>query len=244
MFVSEQGSSFPYGGKWSVYDSGIRVSTIVRWPGHVEPGSSSAALLQYVDVAPTFLEAAGLDPATIDTGCADAEGDRGFDGRSFLSVLRGEEEQFREYIFSQHTTVGINGFLEPYPMRAVRDGRYKLIRNLAPGNTYTIGGIHRGQPLESWQEDAENDPELAARVDWLFHRPAVEFYDVEADPYELHNLAEDPENAEIMARLGEQLDAWMAQQGDEGMETEVNARTRQGRQRQRRAREPISRPIQ
>lgn len=240
MFVSEQGSSFPYGGKWSVYDTGIRVSTIVRWPGHVEPGSTSAALLQYVDVAPTFLEAAGIDPATIDTGCPDANDNRGFDGQSFLEVLRGEEGSFRDYIFSQHTTVGINGYREPYPMRAVRDERYKLIRNLASENTYFIGGIHKGEPLASWQADAENDPELAARVDWLFHRPAVEFYDLEADPFEMNNLAEDARYAEIISRLGEELDAWMAQQGDEGLETELRAHSRQGRQRQQRAREASS----
>ena len=148
--------------------------------------------------------------------------------------MNGEEEQFREYVFSQHTTVGINGYREPYPMRAVRDQRYKLIRNLASENTYYIGGIHRGEPLASWQADAENDLDLAARVDWLFHRPAVEFYDVDADPYEMHNLADDPDYADIMARLGEQLDAWMTQQGDEGLETELKAHSRQGRQRQQR----------
>ena len=74
MFVSEQGSSFPYGGKWLVYDNGIRTATIVRWPGKVEPGSSSDALLQYIDVPPTFLAAAGQDPTKIDTGCPDAHG--------------------------------------------------------------------------------------------------------------------------------------------------------------------------
>jgi uncharacterized sulfatase len=240
MFVSEQGSSFPYGGKWSVYDNGIRVSTIVRWPGHVEAGSTSDALVQYVDVPPTFLEAAGVDPGAVDTGCPDANGDRGFDGRSFLAVLRGGTDRFRDYVFSQHTTVGINGYQEPYPMRAVRDQRYKLIRNLAPENTYFIGGIHKGQPLASWQADAASDPELAARVDWLFHRPAVEFYNLEADPYELHNLADDPKYAEIITRLGGQLDAWMAQQGDEGMETELKALSRQGRRRQQRARNRAS----
>ncbi|MCA9242123.1 MAG: sulfatase, partial [Planctomycetales bacterium] len=120
MFVSEQGSSFPYGGKWSVYDNGIRASTLVRWPGKVEPGSSSAALLQYVDVAPTFLEAAGVDPTQVDVHCPDARGASGFDGRSFLKVLTGQEQAFRDYVFAQHTNVGIHGFREPYPMRAVR----------------------------------------------------------------------------------------------------------------------------
>jgi uncharacterized sulfatase len=182
LFVSEQGSSFPYGGKWSVYDNGIRVSALVRWPGKVKPGSSSDALLQYVDVAPTFLAAAGIDPAAIDVGCPDAHGATGFDGRSFLDVLTGEADKLRGHVFAQHTTVGINGYQEPYPMRAVRDARYKLIRNLAPENTYRIGGIHKGQPIESWQADARNDLQLARRVEWLFKRPAEELYDLHTDP--------------------------------------------------------------
>jgi N-sulfoglucosamine sulfohydrolase len=229
MFVSEQGSSFPYGGKWSVYDNGIRVATVVRWPGRVKPGSSSEALVQYVDVPPTFLAAAGIDPAGIDTGCPDTQGNRGFDGRSFLDVLLGKSDRLRDYVFAQHTTVGIIGYQDPYPMRAVRDARYKLIRNLAPQNTYSINGIHKGEPITSWQADAARDPKLAARVEWLFHRPAQELYDLETDPYEMKNRADDPTFAQIKARLGRQLDAWMAQQGDKGVETELQAASRQNR---------------
>lgn len=236
LFVSEQGSSFPYGGKWSVYDNGIHTAAIARWPGHIKPGSRSSALMQYVDVPPTFFAAAGGDPATVDTGCPDANGNRGFDGQSFLGVLTGEKQTLRDYVFAQHTTVGINGYKEPYPMRAVRDGRYKYIRNLAPQNTYEIGGIHKGEPITSWKADARTDAALAARVDWLYHRPGEELYDLDADEYELKNLASDPQYAEIKARLSQQLDAWMLQQGDKGLETEIQAPSRQapGRAERRR----------
>ncbi|HRH94770.1 MAG TPA: sulfatase [Prosthecobacter sp.] len=229
MFVSEQGSSFPYGGKWSVYDNGIHASALVRWPGKVKPGSSSNALMQYVDVPPTFLDAAGIDPTKIDVNCPDANGATGFDGRSFLPVLRGETDALRDYVFAQHTTLGTNGALEAYPMRMVRDTRYKLIRNLAPENTYTVGGIHQGQPIESWQADAKSDYKLADRVKWLFKRPGEELYDLQSDPEEMKNLAADPEFAAIKARLQTQLDTWVAQQKDKGMETENLASTRQGR---------------
>ncbi len=229
MFVSEQGSSMPYGGKWSVYDNGIHCSTLVRWPNQVKPGSNSMALMQYVDVAPTLLAAAGIDPTTIDVNCPDANGNKGFDGRSFLPVLVGETNQLRDCVFAQHTTIGTIGAVGPYPMRAVRDVRYKLIRNLAPDKTYTIGGIHKGEPIHSWQEDAKHDPKLAARVAWLFNRPAEELYDLENDPYEMNNLAADSQLETIKTRLQEQLDQWIAQQGDEGMETEMLANTRQGK---------------
>jgi uncharacterized sulfatase len=228
LFVSEQGCSLPYGGKWSLYDTGVRVSAILRWPGKVKAGSHSTALVQYVDVAPTFIELAGGDATNVDTGCPDADGKRGFDGRSFVALMEGKAETFRDHVFAQHTTVGVHGYKEPYPSRMVRDTRYKLIRNLAPTNTFWIGGIHRGQPLASWQEDAKNDPKLAARVEWLFKRPGEELYDLEADPFEMKNLAADPEFGGIKARLQKELDAWMRQQGDKGLETEMLARTRQG----------------
>jgi len=228
LFVSEQGSSFPFGGKWSVYDNGIHSSAILRWPGKVKPGSRSSALMQYVDVTPTFLAAAGIDPTKIDVG-PDAHGATGFDGRSFLPVLLGETDTLREHIFAQHKTIGTNGAIGPYPIRAVRDTRYKLIRNLAPELTYTIGGIHKGEPIESWQADAKNDPALAARVAHLFNRPSEELYDLQADPYEMKNLAADPALAEIKAKLQTQLDTWMVQQKDKGLETENLANTRQGK---------------
>lgn len=227
MFVSEQGSSFPYGGKWSLYDNGIRIAAFVRWPAHVQPGSTCRALLQYVDVPPTLIAAAGGDPLAIDTGCPDANGHRGFDGRSFLDVLEGRSDHLRDYVFAQHTTVGIIGYQEPYPIRAVRDTRYKLIRNLAHHNIYTISGIHRGEPIESWQADARDDARLGARVVWLFHRPAEELYDLQADPFEMNNLAGDPALAGVQGRLGRELDAWMRQQNDQGLETELKALSRQ-----------------
>jgi len=228
LFVSEQGSSLPYGGKWSLYDNGIRASAFARWPGRIKAGATSDALIQYVDVPPTFLEMAGVDPTKIDTGCPDATGKRGFDGRSFLSVLRGRSNQLRDYIFAQHTTIGIIGYKEPYPMRAVRDARYKFIRNLAPENRYWIGGIHGTAIFESWEQDAARNPALAARMKWLSHRPAEELYDLETDPYEQQNLAADNAFAAVKSRLARELDAWMAQQGDKGMATELAAKARQG----------------
>jgi uncharacterized sulfatase len=228
VFVSEQGSSFPYGGKWSVYDTGTHTATVVRWPGRVKPGSTNDAILSYLDIPPTFLAAAGEDPAKIDTGCPDAYGYRGFDGKSFLDVLHGRSQHHRDIVFAQHTTVGIIGYRDPYPMRSARDARYKYVRNLAPQNTYEIGGIHKGEPLDSWKVDAQRDPKLAARIEWLYHRPAEELYDTQTDEYEFRNLAADPAYAAIKARLAKELDAWMAQQGDKGLATEMIAHTRQG----------------
>lgn len=229
VFLSEQGCSLPYGGKWSLYDTGIRVSTIVRWPGKVVPGSQSEQLLQLTDITPTFVQIAGGDPAKIDTGCPDSTGNRSFDGKSFLSILRGEETTIHEHVYAQHTTVGVNGFKEPYPSRMVRNSRYKLVLNLAPENVFTIDGIHQGAVIDSWIEDAKSNSQLAKRVDWLFRRPSAELYDLQNDPFELNNLAENPQLAAVRTALQAKLDAWMAQQGDRGLDTELLAQTRQGK---------------
>lgn len=230
LFVSEQGSSFPFGGKWNVCDNGIHSSAILRWPGHVQPGSESNALMQYVDVAPTFLEAAGIDPAKVDVHCPDTRGATGFDGRSFLPVATGKADTLRPYIFAQETTLGVYGAKEPYPIRAVRDTRYKFVRNLAPQNTYWFNGIELRQPYKYWRrittEQPDADPAFTARVNYLTKRPAEELYDLQSDPYEFKNFADDPKLAEVKARLRAELDAWMEQQGDKGMATELLAPTR------------------
>ena len=229
VFVSEQGSSMPYGGKWSVYDNGIHCSALVRWPNRIKPGSSSNALMQYVDIPPTILEAAGIDPTGVNVHCPDAQGKTGFDGRSVLSILFGQNDQHRDYVFAQHTTKGTVGAIGPYPMRAVRNSRFKFIGNLAHENTYQITGLHQSDVCKSWQEDAQRKPALAARVAWLFNRPGEELYDLENDPFEMHNLANDIQFAAIKSELQLQLQNWMAQQGDKGIETELLANTRQGR---------------
>jgi arylsulfatase A-like enzyme len=118
---------------------------------------------------------------------------------------------------------------DAYPMRTVRDTRHKLIRNLTPDLTYTIGGIHKGEPIGSWKAAAKNDPALAARIELLSKRPAEELYDLQSDPYEMKNLAADPAMAPIKAGLQRQLDAWMLQQKDKCLETENLANTRQGK---------------
>ncbi|QDT36638.1 sulfatase family protein [Stratiformator vulcanicus] len=232
LFLSEQGSAFPFGGKWTLSDNGIRVAAFLRWPGRVQPKSRTDALVQYVDVAPTFLEMAGIVPATIDTGCPDALGNVGFDGRSFLGLVTGATDRHREYVFAEHTAVGVAGYKEPYPQRCVRDGRFKLVRNLMPENEFFIRGIHQSSVYRSWLHDAESDEKLIARIDRLSVHPAVELFDLQNDPFETNNIAEDPRYEEHRRRLSGRLDAWMKQQGDEGIATELNAKSRQAGRKQ------------
>ena len=231
LFFSEQGGSLPHG-KWTCYDVGIRVAAIARWPGVIAPGTENRALVQYVDVAPTLLSAAGADPDAIDTGCPDALGARGFDGRNFLDVLNGKSQTFREVIFAEHTARGINRGPEAYGTRAVRDGRYKLIVNLEPDEAFA-GGAIGGKEFASWQQKAEaGDVFASTQVARYLHRPATELYDLETDPWELTDLATQPAHAATIQRLRGHLDTWMTQQGDRGDATEREAHLHQKRNKQ------------
>ena len=75
---------------------------------------------------------------------------------------------------------------------------------------------------------ARKNEALARRIDAIAHRPGEELYDLENDPLEQTNIASDPKWKDTLKRLGKELDQWMAQQGDKGMETEMVAHTRLG----------------
>ena len=209
--TTEQGAQFPRG-KWTCYDIGLHVGLIIRWPDRVQAGSKSNAMVQYVDIVPTLIDAAGGEPVD------------GLDGRSFLPVLLGDTDEHNEVVYGVHTTRGIiAGTPEGYPIRSIRTGAHKYIMNLnheAAFHNVLIKGDGGGY-WNSWMEAAKTDPKAAALVKRYQHRPAEEFYDVVNDPYELNNLADDPANRQQMDELRKKLEAWMAQQGDKGLETEL-----------------------
>jgi len=212
IFVSEQGSSVPFG-KWTLYETGIHAGVIARWPGKVKAGRESAALLSYVDILPTFIEAAGGKTPEV------------MDGKSFLGILNGETDKGDEYVFAEQTSRGINGGVHQlFGIRCVRDNRYKLILNLNPESE--MQGAASGMARSWLQSDKESDRELGKRY---LKRPPLELYDLDKDQWEMKNLADDPVHAEAVKKLRGVLDAWMKQQGDLGAETEAAALSRQGK---------------
>ena len=80
---------------------------------------------------------------------------------------------------------------------------------------------------KSWVKRAQSDDKAALRMKQYTDRPEEELYDVETDPFEMNNLAGDPQYRPIMDDLKKRLEAWMAQQDDKGMETEMTAFSRQ-----------------
>lgn len=205
IYTSDHGGQWPFG-KWNLYDTGARVPFLAAWPGVINPGARSDAMVQWIDLWPTLIAAAG--------GTASA----GIDGRSFLPVLRGESTTHRDAIFTTHSG---DGEMNVYPIRAIRTAEWKLILNLHPEFSHTTH-IDKSPKVtsglaywQSWFDKAQTDPAAAAIVKRYHERPAVELYDMRADPSESHNLATDPSHTTRIQEMRVQLETWMREQGDQ-----------------------------
>jgi uncharacterized sulfatase len=213
MWLSEQGSQLPFG-KWTCYDTGIHAAAVVRWPGKAAAGTTSDALISYVDVVPTFIEIAGGDAAPL-----------GLDGKSFAAVLRGKAKTHHDVVFAVNTTRGIYHGSEAFAIRSATDGRWLYIRNLHSDADFQNVITHRDAIFASW---SAVDSEFArSRIKAYIRRDSEELFDLSRDPWCLENLAGKSGNARVQATLSDRMNAWMKQQGDRGDATERSAKDRQ-----------------
>lgn len=214
LFTSEQGSQFP-GCKWTNWDTGVHTALLARWPGRVAAGSRTDALVQYADIVPTLLEACGGSP----TG-------KSLDGSSFLSVLTGDSESHREFVYGMHNNVPEG---PPYPIRSITDGEHHYIMNLSPQEMYIekhLMGVNGNGGLNNpywstWIWNSTTDEHTYNLVKRYTYRPAEQLFLLSNDPYEMNNLAQQPKFAAVKARLGEQLKQWMKMQGDPGIDQDT-----------------------
>ncbi|MCZ6671327.1 MAG: sulfatase [Verrucomicrobia bacterium] len=210
MVVSEQGNAFPFA-KWTCYDHGLQSAMIVRWPGMVKPNTVTDAMVEYVDVTPTFIEAAGGSPI------------KDLDGRSFVPILKGQTNHHKDYVYSLMTTRGIINGSEAFAIRSIRSSHYKLILNLNHETKFT-NACTRSDYFQSMVEKAESgDATAKTLVNAYYYRPAVELFDLQADPLQMNNLAGDSTFGKVIKHLKGKLHAWMDEQGDRGIATEMKA---------------------
>jgi len=186
--------------KTRLYDSGIKTPFVVSWPPNQTIGSDSHSLVSVIDLAPTVLDLAGIEPP------------ESFQGRSFASILNNPDRPFRNYVFGEHNWATMEAH-----ERMVRGQRYMLIQNNRPqldGSTAGSSGVGNpsGQSLVAGLK-AKTLTEIQGRI---FRRPqpAIELYDCENDPQQLHNLASNPEHAQVLTELKAALQAWSRETGD------------------------------
>jgi len=209
IYSSDHGAGFAFE-KWTNYDAGLHVPLIVKWPNRIKANSESDALVSLIDLLPTLMEAAG------------GQAPENIDGKSFLPLLSGDADKHRELVFASHTTLGIRNASDATPIRSVRSKRYKYIRNLNPVGHNANAATEKGQGgWFSWLEKSKSDAFTAQQIQRYHNRPSEEFYDLLNDPYELKNLAASPDIQAEKAKLSAQLDAWMAQQNDLGLDAPV-----------------------
>ena len=195
---SDHGEGLPRGKRWP-YDAGIRIPLIVRWHEEVNPGSESDQLVSLIDLGPTVLSLCGV------------QAPQHLHGHPFL----GPEKVEREYIFATRDRLDLSYHM----LRAVRDKKYKYIRNYYPEKPYLRWDPYRNShPVmqKMWRLHTEGKLEGDQLVMFQSPCPAEELYDVENDKYELNNLAEDTAQANVLKRMREALTAWQSAFGDMG----------------------------
>ncbi|QDU61653.1 Arylsulfatase [Planctomycetes bacterium Pan216] len=197
LYISDNGRPFPRC-KTTLFDSGIKTPFIVRWPKVVEPGTTCDALASTVDIAPTFVQLAGLsEPPS-------------FQGVSFAPLLREPNAKIRDYVFADHDWHDFEDH-----QRAVRSQRYKYIRNEYTDVPLTPPADAVRSPTYQSMLELRAKGKLPAEQSQCFlqPRPRDELYDLNKDPYELRNVANDPEYASTLKGLRGRLDQYLEETG-------------------------------
>lgn len=196
-------------GKTTVYECGVRVPFLVRWPGVSEPARSTA-MVSTVDILPTILDATGAPPAVE------------MEGMSLRPVLESPDANWRDYLFAEFHLHGPPWF----PRRAVRDERYKLIHNLLAGAARPRTGIDGDLAYVTSREERYDGTAVRQAFDILANPPEFELYDLQQDPWEFRNLSEEPEHAETLKRLQTALHDWRIETDDPLLDPDFAERMR------------------
>jgi arylsulfatase A-like enzyme len=207
FYWSDHGDGMPRA-KRSLYDSGLRVPLMIRWPralgSTVTPGSVRDELVSFIDLAPTVLALAGLEaPAHLP-------------GRVLVGPRAGTAPAM---VFAARDRMDIE-----YDMiRSARDAQFLYIRNVSPELPYVGHVIYRNQSaiMQEWlrlqaERRLTGPPALWMRT----QRPAEELYDTNADPHQIRNLAAEPSHRDRLIRMRNAVTDWMARVGDQGLVNE------------------------
>ncbi|QDV62068.1 sulfatase family protein [Crateriforma conspicua] len=179
-------------GKQFLYDEGTRIPMIMRWPGKVQPGQVNDDLVMSIDICATVLEGAGVTPPVP------------LHGKSLFS----DDVKNRRYTFAARDKMDDTHD----SMRSIRSKDFKLILNLMPERAYCQFSFYKEGAYPPLAEmnvlnlEGKLTPEQAAFMSP--RKPPVELFDLRKDPHEIHNVADDPEYADVKAELLAELTRW------------------------------------
>ena len=206
VFIGDHGAQMARG-KVTVYEGGMRVPYIVRWPGSTKPNHRSKALVSTIDLLPTFMDAAGSPTP------------RGLPGQSLRPVLGGttDDIEFRKYLACERNC---DAARHTFPQRTIRDDRYKLIHSPVrdredPAARYyqTHGAAHWSGCLTDKELTGASKQTKTGYARWL-KPPEYQLYDLKVDPYEWIDLSNDTKHTEAKRRLQTALKEWQADTRD------------------------------
>ena len=210
IYISDNGIAFP-GAKTNVYEPGIKLPCIIKYPGNLVKNRISEEMINWADLTPTILDIAGVLNQADDLLLAeyrkrkdewDNTVNEGFQGRSFKSILEGNPEGDWNETYASHTFHEITMY---YPMRAVISGNIKLIWNIAYELPYPSSTDLWESP--TWQQIIRSESEFYAnrKVEDYIQRPEFELYDLSVDPLETDNLMDNPKAIEVIMMMKDKL---------------------------------------
>lgn len=227
IVTSDNGMAFPRA-KANGYEYGIHMPLAICWPERVPGGRTVDDLVGFVDLTATILDAAGVRNPSTEYPPA---------GRSIADILESDAsglvDESRTAVFSsreRHSSSRYHNLA--YPIRAMRTQDYLYVRNFRPerwpagapqklNNNGEPGPMHAGYhdidacPTLSFLVANRDVPEISPFFHWAVDlRPAVEIFDIHADPGCLHNLSGDPAFADTETALREQLESYLMETGD------------------------------
>ena len=189
LFISDNGRPFPRD-KTTLYDGGIKTPWIVKWPKKIKPNSASKSLVSSIDIAPTFLGLAGLEPLSR------------FEGKDFSPLLTNSDTVIRTSIYAEDHWHDYEDYT-----RAIRTKEFKYIRNFYPDlpNTPPADAFVGDTFQAMLKLKAKGKLTAAQMACFTSQRPAEELYDVINDPYELANLSGKPDYEKTLMAMRSEL---------------------------------------
>lgn len=201
IWFSDNGGPMPRY-KTEIYDTGLHVPFVIRYPGCEHAGSRDQELHSFVDIPATILSLAGIEPPAYMHGVPFAGKYAAAEPRRYIFAARDRIDETRDFI------------------RAIRDNQYKYIRNFRPDLPPQGQHIGYKQGIDGMRrlcEMATSGDLDSIQMRWFAQKkPAEELYDLRSDPFEIHNLAADPAHAARLRRMRDDLTAFMLKIGDKG----------------------------